>query len=351
MTQKRLQFSRYSLLATRYFLEEFMKYQDFLKDLKQGKIGPLYFFTGAEEYLKKEALHSLYQLLVNAEQKDFNYALLYGKDSSVEEVLDQAEALPFMAGRRLVIVKEFEKLTKKDKLLAYLQNPNKTTCLVLVLSSGEKKSTATIFRELAPYEVIFYPLFESELKKWIGARFANGKKKVDAGVVDVIIESSGTDLGLIASEIEKMIISFPDKSHFTEQDINALLFRHPEKSAASLEKHILSRNVDKALLALKDLLSEGTNETYLLGVVTNTVRKLIGAKEMLERNCPEEEISSKYYMRSFSDRKLFFSYLPQSTLADLVLKHKRIAEADRLIKTGRRDAGMVLEQLVFYLCR
>lgn len=328
-----------------------MKYQDFLQEIKRGKIAPIYYFTGAEEFLKREAVHSLYQLFVQPEQKDFNYVHLYGKDSSVEEILDQAQALPFMAPKRLVVVQEFEKLKGKDKLLPYLRNPNPSTCLVLVMGAEEKKSASSVYRALSSYEVICYPLFESELKKWIQERFTREKKQIEAAVFELIIENVGTDLGLISSEIEKLLLVYPDKTRFTEKDIAGVLFRRAENNAARLEKHILARNVDKTLLALKDLLGEGIEPSYLLGVVANTVRKLMRAKEMSARNLNEEEIAATHRLRSYSDRKIFFSYLARVTFGELIDAHKKITEADILIKTGKRNPADIVELVVIHLCR
>lgn len=328
-----------------------MKYQEFIQELKRGKIAPLYFFTGAEEFLKREAVHSLYRLLVQPEQKDFNYVHLYGKDSSAGEILDQAQALPFMAAKRLVVVQEFEKLTGKDKLLPYVSNPNPSTCLVLVMGGGEKKSASSIFKELGCYEVICYPLFESELRKWIQERFNHEKKQIDSGVFELIVENAGTDLGLISSEIEKILLIYPEKARFSEKDVRDVLFRRAENKTSKLEKHILAKNMDRILLALKDLLGEGIDPAYLLGVIANTVRKLMRAKEMSAKNLSEEEIAAAQRLRTYSDKKIFFSYLERATLDELMDVHKKITEADILIKTGRRNPAEVVELVLARLGR
>ncbi|MDD5132296.1 MAG: DNA polymerase III subunit delta [bacterium] len=328
-----------------------MKYQDLLQQISRKNIAPLYFFYGEEEFLKKEALQALYQELVTADQKDFNYALLYGKETSAGEILDQAQSLPFMSERRLVVVQEIEKLGDKAKLLSYFEQPNPTTCLVLVAGEVDSRSRKSEFyTALKDVEVIFWPLFKSDLKKWVEHRFRSQQKTIEAEAMDYLIEAVGPDLANLDSEISKLAIALPEKKRISAADVRKNIFRMYAENAERLEHSVLSRNLDRALLALQDLSAESGGEMQALWIISKSWRKLIVAKEMQSRQASLEEILKKLNIRKYDEKDELKASLPKFTLAELVNKHKKIADTDKAIKSSSQNPLWALEHLLIDLC-
>jgi DNA polymerase III subunit delta len=329
-----------------------VKYQDLVQQIARKKIASIYFFYGAEEFLKKEALAALYQRLVSDGQKDFNYALLYGKETSAGEILNQAQSLPFMSDRRLVVVQEIEKLSDKPKLLEYIEQPNPTTCLVLVAGELDGRSRKSEFyAALKDFEVVFWPLFKSDLKKWVEQKFRSYQKTIDAETMEYLIEAVGPDLASLDSEIAKLAIALPDKKTITVQEVQKNIFRMSAENAARLERSVSSRDLDRALLALQDLAAEGGGEMQALWIISKAWRKLIVAKEMQSRDISLDEIMKKFNIRKFDEKDELKASLPKFNLAELVSKHKKIADTDKAIKSSGQNPLWALEHLLIDLCR
>ncbi|MDD5259723.1 MAG: DNA polymerase III subunit delta [bacterium] len=328
-----------------------MKYQDLLQQISKKEFAPVYFFSGDEEFLKKEALQLLYQSLITEDQKDFNYALLYGKETSARDILDQAQSLPFLSDRRLVVVQEIEKLGDKDKLQEYLGHPNPATCLVLVAGKMESRDRKhKLYSALKEFEVVFWPLFKSDLKKWVVQKFRSHQKTVDAAAVDFLIEAAGPELANLASEITKLVIALPDKKTITIAEAQKNIFRMFTENDKRLERSLAARNLDRALIALQHVVAEGKGEMYALWIISQAWRKLIVAKEMQSRQTSVEEIMKKFNIRKSDDQNEFKASLPQFNLAELVKKHKKIADTDKTLKSSNQDPLWVLEHLLIDLC-
>ncbi|MDD5491865.1 MAG: DNA polymerase III subunit delta [bacterium] len=328
-----------------------MKYQDLLQQIARKKIAPIYFFYGAEEFLKKEAVQALYQKLIAEDQKDFNYALLYGKETSAGAILDQAQSLPFMSDWRLVVVQEIEKLNDKAKLLSYFEQPNPTTCLVLIAGELDGRSRKNEFyTALKDFEVVFWPLFKSDLKKWVEQRFRGSQKTVDPGAIDYLIEAVGPDLVNLDSEITKLAIALPDKNKITVAEVRKNIFRMYTENAERLEHSVMSRNLDRALLALQDLCAESGGEMQALWIISKVWRKLVVAKEMQARQASIEEIMKKFNIRKYDEQDELRASLPKFTLAELVIKHKKIADTDKAIKSSNQNPLWIMEHLLIDLC-
>ena len=121
-----------------------IKYQDLIASLKTTKILPLYLLYGEEEFLIQEALDLIIGTVVDPGARDFNFNVVYCRDTPASEIVNLAETLPFMSERRLVIAREFDalKAAEIEALVPYLNNPSPYTCFVMVSGPGkyDKKS-------------------------------------------------------------------------------------------------------------------------------------------------------------------------------------------------------------------
>ena len=105
-----------------------LKYLEFKTQLRSllgdssGPLGKLYHFTGDETFLKEEVLRSLVSILVPPELKSFNLDLLYGAETSADQIISKASTAPVNADQRMVVVFDLHKLSpfSKDMLLAFL---------------------------------------------------------------------------------------------------------------------------------------------------------------------------------------------------------------------------------------
>jgi hypothetical protein len=114
---------------------EYRAFQSMLKTISRdpsGPLGRLYHFTGDEDFLKHEVLKSLISVLVPPELKSFNLDLLYGTETSADQIIDRVSTVPVNAKRRLVVVFDLHKLSpfSKDMLLGFLPKLPDSTCLV-----------------------------------------------------------------------------------------------------------------------------------------------------------------------------------------------------------------------------
>src|SRR5579872_4468174 len=87
-------------------------YDEVLKKWKSSQDGsptnhPVWVFHGEEEFLRSELLAKAPLLLVPDEStRSFNCDVLYGSETSIEQITTLARAYPMMAEQRLVIVRE-----------------------------------------------------------------------------------------------------------------------------------------------------------------------------------------------------------------------------------------------------
>jgi DNA polymerase-3 subunit delta len=150
-----------------------LKYSDLISGLAQGKILPVYLFFGEEAFLIKEAVDLVINKVVDPGASDFNFNTLYCRDTSASELVNLCRTLPFMSSMRLVIAREIDAFKAADlaELIAYLNDPSPSTCLLMLSNQGKYDKKSVISAVEAKGAVArFYALRDSEIDTWIRGR-------------------------------------------------------------------------------------------------------------------------------------------------------------------------------------
>jgi len=77
-----------------------------VKEIKNGKIYPIYLLCGEEYFLIENTLTQMIDVLVPKDTRDFNFEIYNGLEISVDEMITSAETYPVMAELRVIVVKE-----------------------------------------------------------------------------------------------------------------------------------------------------------------------------------------------------------------------------------------------------
>ena len=106
-----------------------LTYDEIKRQIKERRIDPLYLFVGEEQYLQERAIRLLFNTL-DESGRMFNLAVLSmggdaGSKVTAAHVVDTANQLPMMSERRIIVVRDFEKLKEEEceLLLEYLKRP------------------------------------------------------------------------------------------------------------------------------------------------------------------------------------------------------------------------------------
>jgi DNA polymerase III subunit delta len=100
---------------------------------------PVIFFVGDEKYLKEKAINELRSSILDSSSGELDYKVLHGNDTSAEEILNCVSTIPFFSSKRLVVIRDFEKLSKEDsdRIISYIRKPYQYTCLVVDIKDDD----------------------------------------------------------------------------------------------------------------------------------------------------------------------------------------------------------------------
>lgn len=180
------------------------------KEVKAGKLAPVYYFHGAEETLKEEALAALADLAVDPSSRDFNYDVRHATTLDPEGLHALVNTLPMMAERRMVVIRDVDGWTVKSPtrkvLLDYVTRPAAETVLVLHQGppKGDEKDEIDDDLGAKAQVVNFAELDADEALSWVTRRAKAQKIPLtDAGAAH-LVDATGPQLALLRLELEKL---------------------------------------------------------------------------------------------------------------------------------------------------
>ena len=222
---------------------------DILSDIDKGNIKPIYFLMGEEPYYIDLISDHIEQHLLSEADKGFNQVVLYGRDVSVEAVVDHAKRFPMMADRQVVIVKEAQVLSRTiDKLVAYAKQPQPSTVLVICYKYKKLDKRKALYKSLQQAGLVYESkkLYENQVADWIRRLVNSRKYSIDSKAALMLVEFLGNDLSRIRNELDKLMLDLGESATITPEAIETHIGISKEYNNFELRKAVAERNVLKA---------------------------------------------------------------------------------------------------------
>lgn len=322
--------------------------QELQRNLKAGKIEPLYLLFGPEDYLRDRAAQAITESsLKEAPLREFNESSFSLSSADVQHAIAAAEQLPMMSARRVVRITDFSKLREADEaaLLRYLARPVETSVVIFIADDLDKRRKLTKTLVDACASVEFAELPDAELVAWGRDYLKRLKVATDDRTLHQLVALAGPGVRTLTVELEKLATAALDTGFITMEMVESLVARSRELSNFELTDHLIARNRKRALQILYRLLDDGAEPLMLIGLIAGNFHRLALAKELMQRGAQREEVFRLVAM-PFSKREEFLATARRTDAPALARSLERIAAADYAIKTSQATPRLQLEMLV-----
>ncbi|SHE90816.1 DNA polymerase III subunit delta [Alkalibacter saccharofermentans] len=337
-----------------------MNYKELLKDIKDNNIGELYLVYGEEYLLSSMMVKNLKKALVDESFEQFNYHKIDDKNTTADDIISQCETMPFMSEKRMVLIVDYPLLANTggnekdgDKLIEYLNSPNKSTCLVFISKTIDKKRR--LYKNIAKNGSLVEcaKLERKDLERWITKRIRISGKTIDKKAMDLFIEGmdylgkdSKMTLGDIENETEKLISLGGNDRIITQEEVEKIMVKSMESNIFKMLDHIGTGNLKDGLEILDYLFDSGEPAIKILSMIVRQFRIMYQCKILKMKGYSTENIASLTGLRTF----MVNNALRQSRRFDfdkLKKAYNRCARIDILLKSSRADPKVLLELLLY----
>ncbi|HEX8719726.1 MAG TPA: DNA polymerase III subunit delta, partial [Pyrinomonadaceae bacterium] len=255
--------------------------EELWRELKAGKVGPLYLLFGPEDYLRDAAARAVADAaLKGAPLREFNESGFSLASADVQHAVAAAEQMPMMGGRRVVKVTDFGKLREADEeaLVRYVTRPVETSTVVFVSGDLDKRRrlSKTLLEVCASVE--FAELKDAELAAWARDHLKRLGAQAEERALRQVVGLAGPSVRRVATELEKLATAALPGGQVTTELVEDLVGRSRELSNFELSDHLIARDRRRALETLRKLLDDGAEPVMLLGLLASNFHRLALAK-------------------------------------------------------------------------
>jgi DNA polymerase-3 subunit delta len=329
----------------------------FLAQLSKGKPIPGVLLLGKDAFLRDTCRNHLIEAYVEEGTRDWAVARFSAKEDPADMVLGQAQTLPMLAPRQVVLWRDVEALERLGeesrkgivtRLGEYLEDPAPFTTLVLEAENLDERMS--IFKLLADKILIVSCELPGELDGRVDLAAAMtpemAKKlglELDTAAGQGLAERTNAGLARMQTEMEKLAAFVGDRRRITLSDVEALVVSDQRFTVWQLSAMLASGERGKAMAFLENLLSEGEQAVGVLGAIAWMYRKLIEVQDLR----PGAQVYDATRLGMHKDTaELALKYAPRIPRRQLVSGLRDIAEADSSLKSGVASPDAVMEFLV-----
>ena len=312
---------------------------------------PVYLIYGDQDIKVEQALEALKREVGELADLDFNSETFDGESANADEVVAACNTLPFASERRLVVVRNVDKMDKagSDRIIDYVADPAETTILALVAKKIAKNTR--LYKAVDKLKGVLERQGpgRSEWPQEVQKIFAARGRNIPVGAAELLVSYVGRDLRRIGVESDKVIGFAGDRAQLTREDVEAVVARTAKASIFDFTGALANRDCATAFRLMEQLLGDGESIFGLHALSLRTIRDLIAVSALVDRG----EGATPMVAAALGRPDWMVKNLPRQVRAfrpgELVEILKAAADTEGKMKTSR-DPRLAFERWIVKVC-
>ena len=334
-----------------------VSFDQIMHDLEARQYVPVYYLMGEESYYIDRIADYIADHVLQPEERDFNQTVLFGSDVTASQVADYARRYPMMSEYQVVIVKEAQNIKQTEALERYFKQPLASTILVMCHKNGTVDGRKREYMKAIQSAGVLFeskklrdrdlPLF---IEQYLKARHVS----IDAKSTQIIADSIGADLSRLASELDKVVLSLPEKDRrVTPQVVEDQIGVSKEFNSFELRDAIVNRNVFKANQIIKyfDENPKAGSIYAFLPMLFNYFQNLMIAY-YAPKNQSQEAVAEWLELRNAWAAKDYMIGMRNYTgmkVMQIIGKIREIDAKSKGLDNPNTPPGELMKELIFYI--
>lgn len=315
----------------------------------------VYVYYGKDGYIIKQKTN---QLITKYAIDQFNVTAYDMEETNIEDAINDAATIPFLAEQKMVVVKNAYFLstdtTKRkeikhniDALHRYLEHPPSETILVIQVpyeKMDARKAITKFVQKNATVEECT-PLKEQDLRGWVRRQLGKHGIGIDADAMEELLKRVENNTEVLVSETTKLVLYAEDMQRVNIDTVRKVITKNVEDNVYEITNSLLENKRGKALEIYNDLVMHSEDPLRILGILVNKYREILHTKLLMEAGHEKAEIGD--YFNATSGRTYYIMKNARSVRKDIVEDQlAKLEDLDYKIKTGQIDKKIGLELFI-----
>jgi DNA polymerase-3 subunit delta len=312
----------------------------------------VYLIFGEESLLLERALHRLRDRVAEVADLDFNFDVFDGETADAEAIAAAANTLPFASERRLVVVRNVDKMNAaaQARLADYAKDPAPTACVVFVAAKVPKNSRLYRAVDATGVTAEYKPPKRSEYPAWVQELLASKGRRITRDAAEALVRAAGRDLRRLEIEAEKLIAFAGERTELVLGDVEAAVAQTASTSVFDFLNALGARDCALAFRLLANLMRDGQEILAVHAMTLRHIRMLASVQALVRRGENRAAIAREVGMADWQLRNAL-DQAERYSSDELTHALRSAAECEARMKSGRGEPEIVFERWVVEVCR
>ncbi|MBR1793211.1 MAG: DNA polymerase III subunit delta [Bacteroidales bacterium] len=316
-----------------------------LRQTQQYK--PVYLLTGEENYLIDQICDYMENNLVPADFRDFDQKVVYGRDVTMQEVVNLAKQYPMLSPVKLVVVKEAQDIPTKegawDCLSSYLEKPSPSSVLVLCYRHKSLDKRTAAYKAIAKHGSVYEhkALRDYEVAPWIAAYVRSKGGSITEKCATLISSTIGSDRSKLVQELDKVLLALPEGGVINDAAVEKYMGISKDYNVFELQNAIGRRDMDKCSRIVNHF-AANPKENPIQMVIPVLYKYIINLMLHIQDS---SQTKNPYAAREYDEAARNYT-LPRLALAVRYL-HEADLKSKGIGNAGTVSDGEILKELIF----
>ena len=315
-----------------------------LSALSKKAYSPVYLLHGEEDFLIEEATNAILDAALTKDERGFNLDVMYGTEADARDIASHASSFPMMAERRVVVVRDADKVGQSEILANYIEHPSPSTCLILACTKPDFRKKLFVTAKKHAFVVECKPLWDNQVPAWIAKRVKKDKREIQPDAASMLAAYVGTSLRELSNELEKLYIYLGDKRSITVDDITAVVGVSKEFTVFELQWAIGMKDTRKATEILERMMEAGEQPVVMVAVMTKFFQTIWKLLDVRRRNVPQAQQMTQAGIFMFNDK--YSQVANRFTIGEIEDVFLSLAEVDEKLKTSGGDPKLLMQMFI-----
>lgn len=334
-----------------------MSIQADLQKIRKEKLAPCYLVLGTEKFLQDQVRTEILKKIKIDGEDDLNFLSFDMENSSIDEVIAEAETLPFFGDQRLVFVENPYFLTGEkgtngidqntDLLVNYLKEPLETTVLVIFAPYEKLDERKKVTKQLKKTAITIdvKQLDEKAVRQYLLNTLENSEIKMDRQAIDLFLRLTDLDLSKMMRELQKILLYGQEQEVITVKEIEQLVPKTLEHNLFDMTQYILSGRTEQALRLFQDLVTQGEETIKINAILLSQIRLFLQTKFLVKIGYQQANIAETLKIHPYRV-KLAMQEVREFDEQTLRRLFDELVEMDYEIKSGKIEKELSFQLFV-----
>ncbi|MGX6969765.1 DNA polymerase III subunit delta [Vagococcus bubulae] len=331
-----------------------MSFQKEIAKIKEKKFDSVYVLLGKERYLTNQFKQQLIASGMEEEEQSFNLMTFDMKQDLLDNVMIEAQTIPFFGERKIIFIQEPYFLTGEKKktdvehnlntLLDYLDEPSQSTILVFLAPYDKLDERKKIVKKLKKEATLIdvSNMTNRLAQQYVSDTIKNEGYEISKEAFEEFIYLTNANLSQMMNELDKLFLVATESKKITKEMVKQLIPRSLEHSIFDLLKYILANQKEQSLALYNELLLQGEDPIKINAILISQFRLLLQVKIMAERHYQQSNMIDVLKIHPYRI-KLSLQEAKKFDLKTLGAIFDYLVENDYKMKSGYMDANLLFE--------